>query len=137
MSEIQIKLPDNSLKNVPVGTTPQEIAEQIGPGLARAVLVAKINGVLKDLNTPIIEDCSIELLTGDNPEGHNTLLHSAAHLMAQAVKHFWPNAKLTIGPAIENRFYYDFDLDTAFTDEDLIKIDKKNTYQNSSKFSKT
>ena len=125
MSEIQIKLPDNSLKNVPVGTTPQEIAEQIGPGLARAVLVAKINGVLKDLNTPIIEDCSIELLTGDNPEGHNTLLHSAAHLMAQAVKHFWPNAKLTIGPAIENRFYYDFDLDTAFTDEDLIKIDKK------------
>ena len=125
MSEIQIKLPDNSLKNVPVGTTPQEIAEQIGPGLARAVLVAKINGVLKDLNTPIIEDCSIELLTGDNPEGHNTLLHSAAHLMAQAVKHFWPDAKLTIGPAIDNRFYYDFDLDSAFADEDLIKIDKK------------
>ena len=125
MSEIQIKLPDNSLKNVPVGTTPQEIAEQIGPGLARAVLVAKINGVLKDLNTPIIEDCSSELLTGDNPEGHNTLLHSAAHLMAQAVKHFWPDAKLTIGPAIDNRFYYDFDLDSAFADEDLIKIDKK------------
>ena len=125
MSEIKIKLPDNSIRNVPIGTTAQDIAEQIGPGLARAVLVAKIDGVLKDLNTPIIEDCSIELLTGDNPEGHNTLLHSAAHLMAQAVKHFWPNAKLTIGPAIENRFYYDFDLDTAFTDEDLIKIDKK------------
>jgi len=125
MSKIKIKLPDNSIRNVPTGTTAQDIAEQIGPGLARAVLVAKIDGVLKDLNTPIIEDCSIELLTGDNPEGHNTLLHSAAHLMAQAVKHFWPNAKLTIGPAIENRFYYDFDLDTAFTDEDLIKIDKK------------
>ena len=125
MSKIKIKLPDNSIRNVPIGTTAQDIAEQIGPGLARAVLVAKIDGVLKDLNTPIIEDCSIELLTGDNPEGHNTLLHSAAHLMAQAVKHFWPNAKLTIGPAIENRFYYDFDLDTAFTDEDLIKIDKK------------
>ena len=125
MSKIKIKLPDNSIRNVPIGTTAQDIAEQIGPGLARAVLVAKIDGVLKDLNTPIIEDCSIELLTGDNLEGHNTLLHSAAHLMAQAVKHFWPNAKLTIGPAIENRFYYDFDLDTAFTDEDLIKIDKK------------
>ena len=125
MSKIKIKLPDNSIRNVPIGTTAQDIAEQIGPGLARAVLVAKIDGVLKDLNTPIIEDCSIELVTADNPEGHNTLLHSAAHLMAQAVKHFWPNAKLTIGPAIENRFYYDFDLDTAFTDEDLIKIDKK------------
>ena len=125
MKEIKITLPDNSVRIVPLGTTSQEIAEQIGPSLARATLAAKIDGELKDLSIPILKDCSIELLTGNHPEGHAVLLHSAAHLMAQAVKYYWPDAKLTIGPAIDNRFYYDFDVDISFSEEDLIKIDKK------------
>ena len=125
MSNINITLPDDSVKSVPVGISAIEIASQIGPRLASAVLVAMIDDNLKDLDTQLKKDCRLEFFTGDTPEGHNTLLHSAAHLMAQAVKHFWPKAKLTIGPAIENRFYYDFDIDHAFTEEDLTKIEKK------------
>tara|TARA_B100001093_G_scaffold327272_1_gene312245 strand:- start:2127 stop:4073 length:1947 start_codon:yes stop_codon:yes gene_type:complete len=125
MKNINITLPDGSKKSAPIGSTAMDIATQIGPGLAKAALVAKINGELRDLNFKINEDCNIELLTGDNPEGHSVLLHSAAHLLAQAVKHYWPNAKLTIGPAIDNRFYYDFDLDTTFSDEDLVKLESR------------
>ena len=125
MAEIKITLPDNSTKSVPLGSTSQHIADLIGPGLARAVVVAKIDGELKDLNTPIKGDCSVELFTGDTPEGHDTLLHSTAHLMAQAVKELYPNAKVTIGPTIENGFYYDFDVDVSFSDEVLAKIESK------------
>ena len=125
MAEIKVTLPDNSTKSVPLGSTSQHIADLIGPGLARAVVVAKIDGELKDLNTPIKEDCSVELFTGDTPEGHDTLLHSTAHLMAQAVKELYPNAKVTIGPTIENGFYYDFDVDVSFSDEVLAKIESK------------
>ncbi len=114
-----------SVREVLKGTTPQEIADMIGPGLARAVVVARLDGDLKDLNHAIVEDCSLELLTGNTPEGHETLLHSTAHLMAQAVKELFPNSKVTIGPTIENGFYYDFDLDEPFTDEVLIKIESK------------
>ena len=108
-----------------VGTTPQEVAESIGPGLARAVVVAKINGILKDLNFAIEDDCSIELFTGDSIEGHDTLLHSTAHLMAQAVKDLFPEAKVTIGPTIENGFYYDFDVDIPFTDKVIQNIENR------------
>ena len=125
MAEIKITLPDNSTKSVPIGSTSQHIADLIGPGLARAVVVAKIDGELKDLNSPIEGNCSIELFTGDTPEGHDTLLHSTAHLMAQAVKELYPNAKVTIGPTIENGFYYDFDVDVSFSDEVLAKIESK------------
>ena len=96
MNEIKVKLPDNSYKNVPIGTTPQGVADIIGPGLARAVVVAKIDGILKDLNFPLEKDCELELFTGDTEEGHDTLLHSTAHLMAQAVKNLFPSAKVTI-----------------------------------------
>ena len=108
-----------------IGTTPQEVAESIGPGLARAVVVAKIDGVLKDLNFSIEKDCSLELFTGDSAEGHDTLLHSTAHLMAQAVKDLFPEAKVTIGPTIENGFYYDFDVDIPFTDEVIQNIENR------------
>ena len=108
-----------------IGTTPQEVAESIGPGLARAVVVAKIDGVLKDLNFSIENDCSLELFTGDSVEGHDTLLHSTAHLMAQAVKDLFPEALVTIGPTIENGFYYDFDVDIPFTDEVIQNIEKR------------
>ena len=125
MNEIKVKLPDNSYKNVPIGTTPQGVADIIGPGLARAVVVAKIDGILKDLNFPLEKDCELELFTGDTEEGHDTLLHSTAHLMAQAVKNLFPNAKVTIGPTIENGFFYDFDVDFSFTDDILLQIEKK------------
>ena len=108
-----------------IGTTPQEVAESIGPGLARAVVVAKIDGILKDLNFSIENDCSLELYTGDSVEGHDTLLHSTAHLMAQAVKDLFPEAKVTIGPTIENGFYYDFDVDIPFTDEVIQNIENR------------
>ena len=125
MPEINITLPDNSVKIVPAGSTPQDIANGIGPGLARAVVVVKIDGELTDLNVSIDQDCSMELFTGDTPEGHDTLLHSTAHLMAQAVKALYPDAKITIGPTIENGFYYDFDVDVPFSDEILETIEQK------------
>lgn len=125
MKNIKIKLPDDSYKSMTVGTTPQEVADSIGPGLARAVVVAKIDGMLKDLNFAIENDCSLELFTGDSVEGHDTLLHSTAHLMAQAVKDLFPKAKVTIGPTIENGFYYDFDVDIPFTDEVIQNIENR------------
>ena len=125
MKKINITLPDNSIKSVDAGTTAIDLASQIGTGLARAVLVVGVDDTLKDLDTKLDADCRIKFFTGDSHEGHNTLLHSAAHLMAQSVKHFWPKAKLTIGPAIDNRFYYDFDIDHSFTNDDLIKIENK------------
>ena len=125
MSEINITLPDKSVKVLPKGVTPQEVANSIGSGLARAVVVSKIDGGLKDLNYSLEEDCSLELFTGDSPEGHDTLLHSTAHLMAQAVKSLFPKSKVTIGPTIENGFYYDFDVETPFTDEVILEIEKR------------
>ena len=125
MKSIDITLPDKSKRSYPAGVTPQEVADTIGPGLARAVVVAKVNGVLKDLNQKIIENSNLELFTGETPEGHETLLHSTAHLMAQAVKELYPDTKITIGPTIENGFYYDFDLDESFSDASLEKIEQK------------
>ena len=122
---IKITLPDGSVKNVVVGSTPQEIAHAIGPGLARSVVVARVDKQLVDLNKKLSKDCSLELFTGDTAEGHDTLLHSTAHLMAQAVKKLFPEAKVTIGPTIENGFYYDFDVDTSFSDEVLKIIESK------------
>ena len=125
MSEINITLPDKSVKVLPKGVTSQEVANSIGSGLARAVVVSKIDGELKDLNYSLEEDCSLELFTGDSPEGHDTLLHSTAHLMAQAVKSLFPKSKVTIGPTIENGFYYDFDVEIPFTDEVILEIEKR------------
>ena len=125
MTEINITLPDNSVKTMRTGTTSQQVADSIGSGLARAVVVAKIDGTLTDLNHPLETDCALELFTGDTPEGHDTLLHSTAHLMAQSVKDLFPDAKVTIGPTIENGFFYDFDVDIPFSDEVLAKIQKK------------
>jgi len=125
MTQIKITLPDNSVRSYKEGVTPQEVADSIGSGLARAVVVAKIDGDLKDLNHPIEQDADLELFTGETAEGHDTLLHSTAHLMAQAVKQLYPDAKVTIGPTIENGFYYDFDLDVSFSDEVLAKIETK------------
>ena len=125
MSQITVTLPDNSTHSYDSGVTPQEIAENIGSRLAQDALAAQVNGQSVDLNVPIEADAEVAILTGDSPEGHEVLLHSTAHLMAHAVKELFPEAKVTIGPAIENRFYYDFDIDGTFSDDDLEKIEKK------------
>ena len=125
MSQITVTLPDNSTRSYDGGVTPQEIAESIGSRLAQDAIAAQVNGQSVDLNVPIEADAEVAILTGDSPEGHEVLLHSTAHLMAHAVKELFPDAKVTIGPAIENRFYYDFDIDGTFSDEDLVKIEKK------------
>ena len=125
MSQITVTLPDNSTRSYDGGVTPQEIAESIGSRLAQDAIAAQVNGQSVDLNVPIEADAEVAILTGDSPDGHEVLLHSTAHLMAHAVKELFPEAKVTIGPAIENRFYYDFDIDGTFSDEDLVKIEKK------------
>ena len=125
MSNITITFPDQSTRSFPSGVSTMEIAENIGPRLAKAAVAARINGELADLSLSIDTDAEIEIITGDSDAGHEVLLHSTAHLMAQAVKALFPNAKVTIGPAIENRFYYDFDIEGTFSDEDLEKIEAK------------
>ena len=109
----------------PKGTTLLEVAESIGTRLAKDAVAAQINGKLTDLTEAIDIDADINIITGDSTDGHEVLLHSTAHLMAQAVKELFPNARVTIGPAIENRFYYDFDVENPFTDEDLVTIEEK------------
>ena len=125
MSNITITFPDQSTRSFPSGVSTMEIAENIGPRLAKAAVAARINDELADLSLSIDTDAEIEIITGDSDAGHEVLLHSTAHLMAQAVKALFPNAKVTIGPAIENRFYYDFDIEGTFSDEDLEKIEAK------------
>ena len=109
----------------PTGTTLLEVAESIGTRLAKDAVAAQLNGKLTDLTEAIDIDADINIITGDSTDGHEVLLHSTAHLMAQAVKELFPNARVTIGPAIENRFYYDFDVENPFTDEDLVTIEEK------------
>ena len=125
MKDINITLPDNSVKRVPTGSTPQDVANIIGHNLGKAVVISKIDGILKDLNHPLEKDCRLELFTGESSIGHNTLLHSTVHLMAQAVKYFYPHTKVAIGPTIDNGFYYDFDVDIPFTEDVLTKIELK------------
>ena len=120
---IKVTLKDNSAKEVQSGITVAEFAKTIGMGLYKAACGGKINGEYCDLRTPICEDCSLEIVTFDDPEGKKTLWHTASHIMAQAVKRLYPEAKLAIGPAIDNGFYYDFDLETSFTPEILEKIE--------------
>ncbi len=124
-NQITLTFPDNSTRTYPTGTTLLEVAESIGTRLAKDAVAAQINGKLTDLTEAIDIDADINIITGDSTEGHEALLHSTAHLMAQAVKELFPNARVTIGPAIENRFYYDFDVENPFTDEDLASIEEK------------
>lgn len=125
MSEIRLSLPDGNEKRFPAGITGQGIAETIGPRLAKDALAIKLDGRLQDLNLPVEQNATIAILTFDSPEGHEVYWHSTSHLMAHAVKLLFPQAKLAIGPAIEEGFYYDFDLERPFTPEDLAAIEKK------------
>ena len=125
MSKITITFPDKSTRTYQSGVTPLEVAESIGSKLAKDTVAASINGELSDATIPLTTDSDLNLYTGSTAEGHEVLLHSTAHLMAQAVKTLWPESQITIGPAINNRFYYDFDIDGTFSNEDLQKIEDK------------
>jgi len=125
MSGIQLRLPDGRDKSMPAGITGQEVAEKIGSRLAKDALAIKLDGHLQDLNVPVDHNAAIEIVTFDAPVGREVYWHSTSHLMAQAVKQLFPKAKLAIGPAIEEGFYYDFDLERPLTPEDLVKIEKK------------
>jgi threonyl-tRNA synthetase len=125
MSDITITLPDQSTRSFAKGVVSLEIAKSIGSRLAKDAVAVRIDGEIADLTKEIDHDAYVEIITGDSPEGHEVLLHSTAHLMAQAVKALFPDAKVTIGPAIENRFYYDFDIAGTFSDKDLEKIEAK------------
>ncbi|HEY1289228.1 MAG TPA: threonine--tRNA ligase [Burkholderiales bacterium] len=120
-----IRLPDGSQKSFPGPVTAAEVAQSIGAGLARAALAAKVNGKLVDLSTPIETDADLAIVTPKSPEGVDILRHSTSHLMAQAVQELFPGAQVTIGPVIENGFYYDFSYKRPFTPEDLGAIEKK------------
>jgi len=120
-----IRLPDGSQKSFPGPVTAAEVASSIGAGLARAALAAKVNGKLVDLSHRIESDADLEIVTPKSAEGVDILRHSTSHLMAQAVQELFPGAQVTIGPVIENGFYYDFSYKRPFTPEDLAAIEKK------------
>ncbi|WP_142803691.1 threonine--tRNA ligase [Tepidiphilus sp. J10] len=122
---IRITLPDGSVKEFPSPVTVREVAESIGPGLAKAALAGKVDGRLVDLSHRIERDARVEIITDRSPEGLEILRHSTAHLLAHAVKELFPEAQVTIGPVIENGFYYDFAYDRPFTPEDLQRIEAR------------
>ena len=125
MSEIQITLPDETVKQVEQGSTSGDIARSIGEGLFRASIAAKVNGDIVDLESPIEKNTNVEILTNKNPEAHEILLHSSAYLLAQAVKELYPKAKIAIGPALSDRYYYDIDVEVSINEEELKKIEQK------------
>src|SRR4026209_2897044 len=124
---ISIRLPDGSSKSFPGPVTVAEIAASIGAGLARAALAGKVDGKLVDTSYRVESDADIAIVTPKSPEGLDILRHSTSHLMAQAVQELFPGAQVTIGPVIENGFYYDFSYQRPFTPEDLVAIEKKMT----------
>jgi threonyl-tRNA synthetase len=125
MSSIHVTLPDGSEREVPLGTSPLDIARNISPRLADAAIVSKVNGQLYDLKRPLESDASVQILTPKDPDALYVYRHSTAHLCAAAVLELFPETKLGIGPPIENGFYYDFDRPEPFTPEDLEKIEAK------------
>ncbi|OGU22937.1 MAG: threonine--tRNA ligase [Geobacteraceae bacterium GWF2_54_21] len=125
MSTITITLPDNSARELQSGATVYDLAASIGAGLAKAALAGKINGQLVDLSSLLPDGARVEIITEKSPEALEIIRHSASHLMAQAVKELFPQAKVTIGPAIETGFYYDFDMEKPFTPEDLERIEAR------------
>ena len=123
---IQITLPDGSVRDYNKGASAMDIALSISEGLARNVLAAKVDGIIKDANLPINQNSHLQLLTWNDLEGKATMWHSSAHIMAEALEFYYPGIKLAIGPPVTNGFYYDIDLmDYAIKEEDLARIEEK------------
>ena len=124
MKNISINIVGIGKESYPSGTTPLEILSST-KGIAKDTIICKVDDILTDLSAPLTSDATVKFLDGKSKDGHSVLLHSTAHLMAQAVKRLHPKTKVTIGPYLENRFYYDFDVETPFTEEDLLEIEKE------------
>lgn len=122
---IKITLQGKDEKTYQEGVIALDIAKDISEGFARSLVGAKINGKVYDLMTPIKEDCDIEFLKFADKDGKMVFWHTSTHIMAQAVKRLYPNAKLGTGPALDNGFYYDIDLDEKLTQDDLEKIESE------------
>ena len=120
---IKVTLKGDVVKEFPNGITAYEVAKEISMGLAKAACAVRINGENADLRTPITEDCALEILTFEDEYGRWTFRHTTSHILAQAVKRLFPDTKLAIGPAVEDGFYYDFDVENNFTPDDLLKIE--------------
>ncbi len=125
MSAIALKLPDGSVREVPAGTRPRDVAESIGKRLAQAAVAAKVNGTIVDLDRELTASADFELLTDKNPEALDVLRHSCAHVMARAVMRLFPGTQLAFGPTIENGYYYDIDSPTPIREEDFPRIEEE------------
>src|SRR5699024_7448528 len=122
---INIKLPDGSVKEYEAGVKVGDVTKDISEGLYRSAVGAVVNEKIMGYEEPINEDCDFRVVKFEDKEGKAIFWHTSAHLMAAAVKEFWPETKFAIGPAIDDGFYYDMDLDHRFVPEDLEKIEKK------------
>ena len=126
MSEINLTLPDGSVRVLPKGSTGFDLASDIGPGLAKASIAVTVNDVQKDLHDPIDEDSKVSIITIDSEEGLEIMRHTlTAQVLARAVKNLYPKAKLAIGPTIKDGFYYDFDIEQTISIDDLPKIENE------------
>ena len=123
MSIVAITLPDGSVRQFDEPVTGAELAADIGPGLAKAALAIKLDGEIVDLSRTIDRNSAVEIITRKSEEALELIRHDAAHVMAEAVKALYPGTQVTIGPAIEHGFYYDFARDEPFTPDDLEKIE--------------
>lgn len=122
---IQLKLKDGSVREAQEGATIKEVAKAISQGLAKEAVAGKVDGTVQGLNFPLTKDCELEILKFDDPEGKKTFWHTSSHILANAIVRLFPDAKFGIGPAIDNGFYYDIDLEHRFTDEDLFALEKE------------
>jgi threonyl-tRNA synthetase len=125
VSDIRLTLPDGSVREMPAGSTGRDLAASIGAGLAKAALAIRVNGQVRDLDRPIEGDATVAILTDRDPDALELLRHSAAHILATAVRELFPGAGIGFGPPIEDGFYYDFQVDRPFTPEDLERIEKQ------------
>jgi threonyl-tRNA synthetase len=122
---MQVELPDGSKREVPDGATVADVAASIGKRLAKDALAGRINGKVVDVYAKVPDGAKIEIVTPKSDEGRDTIRHSTAHLMAMAVQELYPGTQVTIGPVIDNGFFYDFGTDRAFSEEDLRRIEEK------------
>ena len=125
MSVVRLTLPDGSVRELPAGSTGRQLAESIGPGLAKAALAIKVDGQIRDLDRPIEQDATVAILTERDAEALEVLRHSSAHILATAVRELFPGAGIGFGPPIEDGFYYDFQVERPFTPEDLERLEAK------------
>lgn len=123
MSDLRLTLPDGSVRALPAGSTGLDLARAIGPGLAKAALAIRLDGQIVDLNRPIEQDATVSILTDKDPDALAMLRHSAAHVLATAVRKLFPTAGIGFGPSIDDGFYYDFEVPRPFTPEDLVTIE--------------